>query len=89
MITITLNDSMNINFVNAIKSMLKAMPKKSYSIKETSKLTENGYSKEFEDDILKIMSQHEVDRKNGNIKVYETADEIKKHLEKEYGYKTK
>lgn len=89
MITITLNDSANINFVNAIKSMLKAMPKKSYSIKETPKLTENGYTEEFENEILKIAAQHEIDRKNGKVKVYKTAAEIKEHLEKEYGYKAK
>lgn len=89
MIIITLNDNMNINFVNAIKSMLKAMPKKTYSIKEAPKLTENGYTKEFEDEILKIMAQHEIDRKNGKVKVYKTTAEIKEHLEKEYGYKAK
>ena len=63
MITITLNDSMNINVVNAIKSMLKAMPKKTYSIKETPKLTENGYTEEFENEILKIIAEHEKEKK--------------------------
>ena len=63
MITITLNDSMNINVVNAIKSMLKAMPKNTYSIKETPKLTENGYTEEFENEILKIIAEHEKEKK--------------------------
>ena len=62
MITITLKDSMNINFVNAIKSMLKAMPKNTYSIKETPKLTENGYTKEFENEVLKIIAEHEKEK---------------------------
>ena len=55
---------MNINFVNAIKSMLKAMPKNTYSIKETPKLTENGYTEEFENEILKIIAEHEKEKKN-------------------------
>lgn len=81
MITITLNDSMNINFVNAIKSMLKAMPKKTYSIKETPKLTENGYTEEFENEILKIATQHEIDRKNGKVKSFKNIDDFIKDLE--------
>ena len=89
MITITLKDSMNINFVNAIKSMLKAMPKNTYSIKETPKLTENGYTEEFENKILKIAAQHEIDRKNGKVKVYKTVKELNEHLAKEYDYKAK
>ena len=81
MITITLNDSMNINFVNAIKSMLKAMPKNTYSIKETPKLTENGYTKEFENEVLKIATQHEIDRKNGKVKSFKNIDDFIKDLE--------
>ena len=81
MITITLNDSMNINFVNAIKSMLKAMPKNTYSIKETPKLTENGYTEEFENEILKIATQHEIDRKNGKVKSFKNIDNFIKDLE--------
>lgn len=81
MITITLNDSMNINFVNAIKSMLKAMPKNTYSIKETPKLTENGYTEEFENEILKIATQHEIDRKNGKVKSFKNIDDFIKDLE--------
>ena len=81
MITITLNDSMNINFVNAIKSMLKAMPKNTYSIKETPKLTENGYTEEFENEILKIVAQHEIDRKNGKVKSFKNIDDFIKDLE--------
>ena len=81
MITITLKDSMNINFVNAIKSMLKAMPKKTYSIKETPKLTENGYTEEFENEILKIAAQHEIDIKNGKVKSFKNIDDFIKDLE--------
>nr|WP_321431786.1 hypothetical protein [uncultured Campylobacter sp.] len=81
MITITLNDSMNINFVNAIKSMLKAMPKNTYSIKETPKLTENGYTEEFENEVLKIATQHEIDRKNGKVKSFKNIDDFIKDLE--------
>ena len=81
MITITLNDSMNINFVNAIKSMLKAMPKNTYSIKETPKLTENGYTEEFENEILKIAAQHEIDRKNSKVKSFKNIDDFIKDLE--------
>ena len=81
MITITLKDSMNINFVNAIKSMLKAMPKNTYSIKETPKLTENGYTEEFENEILKIAAQHEIDRKNGKVKSFKNIYDFIKDLE--------
>ena len=81
MITITLNDSMNINFVNAIKSMLKAMPKNTYSIKETPKLTENGYTEEFENEILKIAAHHEIDRKNRKVKSFKNIDDFIKDLE--------
>ena len=81
MITITLNDSMNIKVVNAIKSMLKAMPKNTYSIKETPKLTENGYTEEFENEILKIAAQHEIDRKNGKVKSFKNIDDFIKDLE--------
>ena len=81
MITITLKDSMNIKVVNAIKSMLKAMPKNTYSIKETPKLTENGYTEEFENEILKIAAQHEIDRKNGKVKSFKNIDDFIKDLE--------
>ena len=81
MITITLNDSMNINFVNAIKSMIKAMPKKTYSIKETPKLTENGYTKENEKEILKIIEEHEKEKKKGKIKSFNNINDINRDLE--------
>ena len=81
MITITLNDSMNINFVNAIKSMLKAMPKNTYSIKETPKLTENGYTEEFENEILKIIAKHEKEKKKGKIKSFNNINDLNRALE--------
>lgn len=81
MITITLNDSMNINVVNAIKSMLKAMPKKTYSIKETPKLTENGYTEEFENEILKIIAEHEKEKKKGKIKSFNNINDLNRALE--------
>ncbi|MDY3776082.1 MAG: hypothetical protein SOZ73_02510 [Campylobacter sp.] len=81
MITITLKDSMNINFVNAIKSMLKAMPKNTYSIKETPKLTENGYTEEFENEILKIIAEHEKEKKKGKIKSFKNINDLNRALE--------
>ena len=81
MITITLNDSMNINFVNAIKSILKAMPKNTYSIKETPKLTENGYNEEFENEILKIIAKQEKEKKKGKIKSFNNINDLNRALE--------
>lgn len=57
MITITLNNNMNSDFINAIKSMLKTQPKETYNIKE--ELSVNGYTKEFEDEIDKSIKEIE------------------------------
>ena len=81
MITITLKDSMNVNFVNAIKSILKDIPKNTYSIKETPKLTEYGYTEEFENEILKIIAEHEKKKKKGKIKSFYNINDLNRALE--------
>lgn len=51
---------------------------------EKSKLTINGYTKEFEDEILKISKEHKELLKAGKAAVYDSEEKIKNHLKNDY-----
>lgn len=52
-------------------------------------LTENGFTKEFEEELIRELEETKRLAAEGKIPVYDTDEKFYKHLADEYGYKAK
>ncbi|RDU62111.1 hypothetical protein CQA53_09515 [Helicobacter didelphidarum] len=65
--------------IKALKSVISIHPQAKLKI-EQEKLTENGYTPEFEAEILKEMKEHKKAIKKGIIKTYHSFEDYKKAM---------
>lgn len=64
-------------FVEVVKALLKMRPNMKITLKEEREnhLTINGYTKEFEREIIEDLQEIEKERKNGTLKTYKSVEE--------------
>lgn len=58
------------NLLKAIKSVVNLYPQSKLRIKKNEEITQNGYTKAFESNLLKELKQTKMDYANGKIKAY-------------------
>ena len=63
----------NQSIFNAIKALLKTHPELNFKIQKDTSKTINGYTKEFESEILKESNEMMKAYKNGKVKRYPNA----------------
>ncbi len=74
-ITLQINNG-NQNLFNAIKALLKTQPKLDFTLQKGSNLTVNGFTPEFEAELLRELEETKKAYKSGKIKSYSSAKEM-------------
>lgn len=77
----------NQTILNIFKIVAKEMGAKLKINKQ--QLTENGFTKEFEEELLRELKETKRLATENKIPVYDTDEKFYKHLANEYGYKAK
>lgn len=63
------------NLLKALKSVVHLHPQATLKVKKKEDITANGYTEEFEKEIVQDLRAIEEQRKNGTLKLYNSVEE--------------